>query len=380
MKIFGKDFLFNNKKVYHEGNKPIANDILFTDGQNFQQKLDNGSLRGPKGDKGDTGLQGPVGVAGPKGEDGKPGAIGPIGPAGAKGDIGPQGEKGTDGFTWRPSVNSSGDLTWTKDSSSTTPLAINIKGPKGEDGKPGLQGPKGDTGETGPRGEQGPKGADGLTTSITVNGQRYNHSGGNIILPNFLKEEGGTVSGTIKSTLDTGTYSDGNKGKAIINIEKVPGGFTTLARSISNNGVFALSAYYDNVLLSYTSNKTVSSGVNSLDKKLILLDEGGNSVFPGTIKAEKILGPNTIKLSRDSLYLGYLGYAQDCDNLRLGDTFIASDSNRDLHVINMNGTPVNVCANSFYSKDKWIKIGGRWLTIDVSAPSGAKGDIWIQCF
>ena len=52
MKIAGKSLTFNGKNIYHEGNKPIASDILFTDGKTLQQKLDDGSL---KGDKGDTG-------------------------------------------------------------------------------------------------------------------------------------------------------------------------------------------------------------------------------------------------------------------------------------------------------------------------------------
>ena len=49
MKLFGKELVFNNNKVYHEGNKPMANDINFTDGETFQQKLDNGSLKGEDG-------------------------------------------------------------------------------------------------------------------------------------------------------------------------------------------------------------------------------------------------------------------------------------------------------------------------------------------
>lgn len=80
-----------------------------------------------KGDKGDTGEQGPIG---PKGDQGKEGAVGPQGPQGEPGIQGPKGEKG-------------------------------------DPGEPGPQGPKGDTGEQGiagpqgPRGEQGEPGADG---------------------------------------------------------------------------------------------------------------------------------------------------------------------------------------------------------------------------
>lgn len=50
---------------------------------------------------------------------------------------------------------------------------------KGNTGPQGIQGIKGDTGP------QGPAGAAGLTTSVTVNGTKYNHSSGNITLPNY---------------------------------------------------------------------------------------------------------------------------------------------------------------------------------------------------
>lgn len=73
MKIIGTDLLFNNSKIYHENNKPKANDINFADGESFQDKLDNGSLKGEKGEqgpKGDTGEQGPIGPQGPAGASG----------------------------------------------------------------------------------------------------------------------------------------------------------------------------------------------------------------------------------------------------------------------------------------------------------------------
>ena len=92
-----------------------ASEVTFTDGYTFQQKLDNGSL---KGETGERGLQGPQGIQGPKGEQGV---------QGPKGDTGLQGEKGL----------------------------------KGDKGDTGLQGPKGDKGDTGAQGLQGPQGIKG---------------------------------------------------------------------------------------------------------------------------------------------------------------------------------------------------------------------------
>lgn len=56
-----------------------AQQIKFTDGQTFQQKLDAGTLKGEKGDAGPAGAQGTAGAKGDKGD---------AGPAGAKGDAG----------------------------------------------------------------------------------------------------------------------------------------------------------------------------------------------------------------------------------------------------------------------------------------------------
>lgn len=75
-----------------------ANQITFADGQSFQAKLDDGTL---KGDKGDTGEQGPQGI---QGEQGPKGDIGEQGPAGEKGE---QGIPGNDGLTTAVQVNGS---------------------------------------------------------------------------------------------------------------------------------------------------------------------------------------------------------------------------------------------------------------------------------
>ena len=89
---------------------------------------------GPKGDRGEPGIQGPAGERGPKGEQGIQGLRGDTGP------IGPQGLQGIPG----------------------TP------GEKGRDGEPG---PKGETGQRGERGEQGPTGPQGLTGPVGPRGE-----------------------------------------------------------------------------------------------------------------------------------------------------------------------------------------------------------------
>lgn len=107
--------------------KTNSNQVVFDDGETFQQKLDSGTLKGEQGERGLTGAT----------------------------------------------------------------------GPKGDTGAQGIQGVKGDKGDTGATGPAGPKGADGLTTSIEVNGQTYTHVNGKITLPNYPTNGGGGSSANV---------------------------------------------------------------------------------------------------------------------------------------------------------------------------------------
>lgn len=71
---------------------------------------------------------------------------------------------------WYPSVDTSGNLSWTNSTSTTTPTTRNIRGPQGVTGP---QGPKGDTGPkgaTGATGATGPQGPAGPSFSGYLNG------------------------------------------------------------------------------------------------------------------------------------------------------------------------------------------------------------------
>lgn len=59
---------------------------------------------------------------------------------------------------WRPTVSSTGVISWANSTSESVPTSINIKGPKGDTG---AQGPQGATGARGATGPQGPTGAQG---------------------------------------------------------------------------------------------------------------------------------------------------------------------------------------------------------------------------
>lgn len=137
--------------------KTNSNQVVFDDGETFQQKLDSGTLKGEQGERGLTG------------------AVGPQGPQGLQGIQGPKGDKGDKG-----------------DIGLTGP-----QGPKGDTGKQGPQGEVGPKGDKGDTGATGPKGADGLTTSIEVNGQTYTHVNGKITLPNYPTNGGGGSSANV---------------------------------------------------------------------------------------------------------------------------------------------------------------------------------------
>ena len=205
MKILGKELKFNGKNVYHEGNKPLASDIKFADGKTFQDKLNDGSLKGTKGDTGATGSTGATGPQGPKGDTGATGPQGPKGDTGATGATGATptikvgtvttGNAGTNAAVTASTSGTTTTFSFTIPKGATGATgatgpqgpqgAKGAKGDKGDTGATGPQGAKGDKGATGATGPQGPKGSDGLTTSVTVGSTKYTHSSGNITIPAY---------------------------------------------------------------------------------------------------------------------------------------------------------------------------------------------------
>ena len=182
--------------------------------------------QGPKGDKGDTGEQGPQGIQGeqgPKGDTGETGATGATGAQGPKGDKGDKGDTGEQGIQGIQGP----------------------KGDKGDKGDTGATGPQGETGPQGPQGEQGPAGADGLTTSVTVNGTTYTQVSGNITLPNYpsttncVKYE--SVSGS--TLIEAGnSYGSGGNITGLTNLNMVTGTRNTFALPIDKSGTIALTS------------------------------------------------------------------------------------------------------------------------------------------
>ena len=106
----------------------------------------------------------------------------------------------------------------------------------------------------------------------------------------FLKLSGGTMSGTINSSKTTGTYLAGNQGQAIINSTAAANTYTMLDKLNSTNGVFTDGVYQNKRLFQYTAKSTVDAGTNAVTKSVTLLDEDGNTKFPGTVTAPRFAG------------------------------------------------------------------------------------------
>ena len=155
-------------------------------------KGDTGA-KGDTGNKGETGATGQKGDTGPKGDTGDTGATGDTGPTGATGDTGatgaglnikgsyntyeelihdhPTGEPGDgylvngslyvwNGNAWENVGNIKGDTGDTGSKGDTGDTGV--KGDTGNTGATGATGDKGDTGDTGPKGDTGDTGLQGI--------------------------------------------------------------------------------------------------------------------------------------------------------------------------------------------------------------------------
>ena len=68
----------------------------------------------------------------------------------------------TNTSSWKPTVDSSGNLSWTFTDNTDTPATVNIKGETGPQGEQGPQGPAGADGAQGPQGVPGVEGPQGI--------------------------------------------------------------------------------------------------------------------------------------------------------------------------------------------------------------------------
>ena len=99
--------------------------------------------------------------------------------------------------------------------------------------------------------------------------------------------EGILVKGAINSSVSTSTHLAGNQGTAIIN-STASAGYNMLAKMNSTNGVFTLGMYSTAFNLYYTKKSVIDAGTNSTTYGATLLDESGNSSFPGLVSTKSL--------------------------------------------------------------------------------------------
>lgn len=133
-------------------------------------------------------------------------------------------------IAWLPTVDSSGDISWRRSSTTVAPETQNIKGPKGDTGSQGpqgiqgIQGPKGEDGADGQDGAPGQDGADGLgIKSVDINGSNHlivtydddtTHDAGEIQgggessdIPSYYQTEFATTKASVESHSTNDSYN-----------------------------------------------------------------------------------------------------------------------------------------------------------------------------
>lgn len=364
MKILGKELLFNGNKVYHAGDKPVAADIKFTDGKTFQQKLDEGSL---KGQKGDTGAKGATGATGPQG---------------SKGDTGATGPKGADGLTTSIAVNGS---TYTHSGGKITLPDYLLKGTN--------------TVATG-------------SNVLTVNGSTRS---------SFIRkfsDQGGLAMVADSSTVLYGgdnyqLMMDGIGFGAATTSEQVILGADNNVRIITNmqtdyasskeftfgtNGLLDIKtgSAQQGTGLRVTGSSGVQGGLWSGTGGFVLQSYGSANLHLGLnnttdmvfysdrIETKKRIKTLGAKLDIDAAPAANTAHltvytAGDANGSGDGNTHIGYNTNGAMtHYFRGKGAMIVDNVGSLVVSKPWIKIGGKWLTISSTAPSAAVGDVWIQ--
>ena len=190
---------------------------------------------------------------------------------------------------------------------------------------------------------------------------------------------------TINSSLVSTTYLAGNQGTAIINSTGSSGGYVALIKYPSTNGVFCLSGYQTKLQVHYTVDSTIEAGTNSTTKQATLLDESGNTTFPGTVTATTFKGAlsGNASTATTATKLGTAtvgGTAKPIYSNAGTLTACSSTVGSATQPTYMKAGTITACTSyasaTVGNSTKW---NGAAKTVSTAAPSGgANGDIWFQ--
>ena len=160
------------------------------------------------------------------------------------------------------------------------------------------------------------------------------------------------LGGILKSSNVTASYINGNNGNALVCSLASGGSYVTLMNYPSTNGYFTFNGYQGNLLVGYTAKTTVTAGTNRLDKQITLLNESGNTTFPGTVTAPAFSGSLSGTAAKAT---------QDSAGQQINTTYIKglSISGRTITYTKGNGTTATLT-----TQDTTYPVYGK--TIDVS--------------
>lgn len=135
--------------------------------------------------------------------------------------------------------------------------------------------------------------ADGMWKQLTAS---------DITLPSnvVLSDNTSTISGaktfskTIKSSAGASTWVDGAKGNTLLSSTKTKGSFVPFLRYETTGGdVVSLNGYQTGVRLDLVSAEDIAADKNTVKYAATLLNESGDTTFPGTVTADAFSGNST---------------------------------------------------------------------------------------
>lgn len=143
-----------------------------------------------------------------------------------------------------------------------------------------------------------------------------------------------TFSERIISSLQTNTHIAGNRGQAIIESTAAGGGYTMLAKMNSTNGYFTLGNHMQAFNLYYSAKTLVDADKNSYTHLLTLLNESGDSSFPGNLT---VAGKFIKKNGTASQFLKADG-SVDSNSYLLSSAYTAADVLAKLKTVDGSGS------------------------------------------
>lgn len=137
-------------------------------------------------------------------------------------------------------------------------------------------------------------------TKVSVDGHSHN----------YLPLSGGTLTGTVNNA-KSGSYVQ-QAGSPVIKYTGAAGSHQALYSWQSTNGWFTVGGYTDKFYISYLTSANVTAGTNNVTKQLTLLDEAGNSIFPGRVTASTFSGNGALitALNASNISTGTLASAR----------------------------------------------------------------------